>query len=172
MSEQEAVKEAVEGQELSAEGKSRFGTKEKLIKDLTAKLEESKNLEEQSVKLREQAEALAEENPEEAEKLRAEAGELEAKAKKLIKTARRMQNGAFQGGAAGAGIGAGIAGGLGTVVGSLVGGIAAIPTTGLGILIGAGTGAIHGPWVKLVKDTVQEEDEKAEKGEDSSDGEE
>lgn len=59
-----------------------------------------------------------------------------------------MQNGAFQGGAAGAGIGAGIAGGLGTVVGSIVGGIAAIPTTGLGILIGAGTGAIHGPWVR------------------------
>lgn len=60
----------------------------------------------------------------------------------------KVQNGAFQGGAAGAGIGAGIAGGLGTVVGSIVGGIAAIPTTGLGILIGAGTGAIHGPWVR------------------------
>jgi hypothetical protein len=92
MSEQEAVKEAVEGQELSAEGKSRFGTKEKLIKDLTAKLEESKDLEAQSVKLREQADRLAEENPEEAEKLRAEAGELEAKAKKLIKTARRSES--------------------------------------------------------------------------------
>lgn len=171
MSEQEAVKEAVEGQELSAEGKSRFGTKEKLIKDLTAKLEESKNSEEQAVKLREKADQLAEENPEEAEKLRAEAGELEAKAKKLIKVARRMQNGAFQGGAAGAGIGAGIAGGLGTVVGSIVGGIAAIPTTGLGILIGAGTGAIHGPWVKLVKDTVEEEDAKDESGDVSSGGE-
>jgi len=35
------------------------------------------------------------------------------------------------------------------VVGSLVGGVTAIPTTGLGMLVGAGTGAIHGPWVTL-----------------------
>jgi hypothetical protein len=92
MAEQANIQEAAQGQELSAEGKSRFGTKEKLLKDLTAKLEESKNLEEQSVKLREKAESIADENPEEAEKLRAEAGELEAKAKKLIKTAQRSRS--------------------------------------------------------------------------------
>lgn len=83
--------EALQQQELSAEGKSKWGTKEKLLKDLTAKLEESKNCEEQSQKLREQAEKLADENPEEAERLRVEAGELEAKAKKLIKMAQRSK---------------------------------------------------------------------------------
>ncbi|KAH6654020.1 hypothetical protein BKA67DRAFT_563974 [Truncatella angustata] len=161
--------EAIEGSgELSEKAKSKWGTKDKLMKDLTAKLEESKDAEVQATQLREQAEKLAEENPEEAEKLRAQAGELEQKAKKLIKQASRLQNGAFQGGAAGAGIGAGVAGGLGTVIGSIVGGVAAIPTTGLGILIGAGTGAIHGPWVKLVQDTVKEEEEKGEgEGEES-----
>ena len=46
-------------------------------------------------------------------------------------------------------MGAGVGAGLGTVVGSLVGGVTAIPTTGLGLLVGAGTGAIHGPWVKI-----------------------
>lgn len=83
--------EAVQQQELSEEGKSKWGTKEKLLKDLTAKLEESKNCEEQSAKLREQAEKIADDNPEEAEKLRAEAGELEAKAKRLIKIAQRSK---------------------------------------------------------------------------------
>ncbi|KAI0128869.1 hypothetical protein BJ170DRAFT_349789 [Xylariales sp. AK1849] len=138
------------------EGKKGVGAKDKLLKDLTAKLEESKDLEEQSQRLRKKAEEV--EDSEEADKLRAEAEELEGKAKTLIKHAQRLQNGAFQGGMAGGGIGAGIAGGLGTVVGSIVGGVTAIPTTGLGILIGAGTGAIHGPWVKLVQDTVKEEE--------------
>ena len=35
------------------------------------------------------------------------------------------------------------------MVGSIVGGVTAIPTTGLGLLVGAGTGAVHGPWVKM-----------------------
>ena len=52
-------------------------------------------------------------------------------------------------GASGAGIGGGVAAGLGTTVGAVVGGVVGIPTTGLGLLVGAGTGAVHGPWVKL-----------------------
>lgn len=72
----------------------------------------------------------------------------------------------MQGGAAGAGIGAGIAGGLGMTVGTLVSGLVAIPTTGLGILVGAGTGLVHGPWVKFTQafsnDEVNEIDKEAE----------
>lgn len=146
----------------SPEEAKKPGTKEKILKDITKKLEESKDLQEQSERLKKQADEA--EDSEEADKLRAQAAELEGKAKKLIRSAQRLQNGAFQGGAAGAGIGAGIAGGLGTLVGSIVGGVAAIPTTGLGILIGAGTGAIHGPWVKLVQDTVKEEEEAEKEG--------
>lgn len=54
---------------------------------------------------------------------------------------------------------------MGTIVGSLVTGIAAVPTTGLGLLAGAATGAIHGPWLKLVKETVEEDDGDGESGE-------
>lgn len=57
------------------------------------------------------------------------------------------------------GIGAGVAGGIGTVVGTIIGGVALIPTTAIGLLAGIGTGAIHGPWVRLVQDTVKEEDD-------------
>ena len=48
-------------------------------------------------------------------------------------------------------IGSGIASGIGMTVGSLVTGVTAIPTAGLGILIGAGTGLVHGPWVKFTE---------------------
>ena len=147
-----------------------LGAKDKLVQDLTKKLQESKSLEEHAQELRQKADELG--DSDEAEALRREAWELEEKAKKAIRSARRLQNGAFQGGAAGAGIGAGIAGGLGTLVGTLVGGVTAIPTTGLGLLIGAGTGAIHGPWVKLVQDTVKEDEEAEKKGEDLPEAEE
>lgn len=72
-------------------------------------------------------------------------------ANKHIEKAKVLESGALQGAFAGAGIGAATGMGIGTAVGTLVGGIAAVPTTGLGALIGAGTGAIHGPWVKLPK---------------------
>ncbi|KAH8673645.1 hypothetical protein BX600DRAFT_433262 [Xylariales sp. PMI_506] len=150
-------------------GKSSSGgkkAKERLLADLTAKLEESRKLAAESEELQRKAD---EADPEEAEKLRADAWEREQKAKKLIRQANRLQTGAFQGGAAGAGIGAGIAGGLGTLIGGLVGGIAAIPTAGLGVLVGAGVGAVHGPWVKLVKDTVKEQQEEEETGQESPD---
>lgn len=49
----------------------------------------------------------------------------------------------------GGGIGAGFGMGLGAVVGTVVGGVVSVPTTGLGLIAGAGTGAIHGPWFKV-----------------------
>lgn len=39
--------------------------------------------------------------------------------------------------------------GLGTVVGTVVGGVATVPSVLVGGLVGAGTGVVHGPWVKL-----------------------
>lgn len=41
--------------------------------------------------------------------------------------------------------------GLGTVVGTVVGGVATLPGVLVGGLVGAGTGVIHGPWIKLTK---------------------
>jgi hypothetical protein len=72
-----------------------------------------------------------------------------AKATEYIRKSEKLHNGAMQGGFMGGGIGAATGMGVGTVVGTVVGGVTAIPTTGLGMLIGAGAGAIHGPWVKV-----------------------
>ncbi|KAI1416544.1 hypothetical protein F5Y13DRAFT_154170 [Hypoxylon sp. FL1857] len=139
-------------------------TKEKLLGEITTRIEESKKLQEESIQLHKQAEEA--DDPAVAEDLRFQARELDKKAAKLLKTAKRLEAGWMQGGAAGAGIGAGIAGGLGMTVGSLVSGLVAIPTTGLGILVGAGTGLVHGPWVKFTesfsKDEVDDIDREAE----------
>ena len=59
----------------------------------------------------------------------------------------------------GGGVGAGVASGLGVTVGAVVSGLTAIPTTGLGMLIGAGTGLVHGPWVKFTEAFSKEESE-------------
>ncbi|EME50266.1 hypothetical protein DOTSEDRAFT_68964 [Dothistroma septosporum NZE10] len=98
--------------------------------------------------LREQAAKVA--SPSERERLiqEAYAREVEAHGERS-KIARRLQSGTWQGGAAGGGIGLGTGVGLGTVVGTLLSGVLSIPTTGLGILIGAGVGAIHGPFIKV-----------------------
>ncbi|KAI0541903.1 hypothetical protein GGR58DRAFT_364432 [Xylaria digitata] len=144
----------------------RPSTKEKLLQEITQKIEESKALQEESINLHQRADEVAENDPKLAEDLQLKAREIDKKAAKLLKTARRLESGWIQGGAAGAGIGAGIATGLGMTVGSLVSGLVAIPTTGLGILIGAGTGIVHGPWVKFTevftKDEVSEIDQEAE----------
>ncbi|KAI1106578.1 hypothetical protein F4804DRAFT_300437 [Jackrogersella minutella] len=138
-------------------------TKEKLLEEITTRIEESKKLQEESVQLHRQAEEA--EDPAIAEDLKFKAREIDRRAAKLLKTAKRLETGWMQGGAAGAGIGAGIAGGLGITIGSLVSGLVAIPTTGLGILVGAGTGLVHGPWVKFSqafsKDEVDEIDKEA-----------
>ncbi|KAI0966140.1 hypothetical protein F4678DRAFT_450190 [Xylaria arbuscula] len=158
-------KDAHEGKG-DAEAKKQPSTKEKLLQEITKKIEESKGLQAESLDLHKRAEEVAANDPELAEDLRFKARELDKKATKLLKIARRLESGWMQGGAAGAGIGAGIATGLGMTVGSLVSGLVAIPTTGLGILIGAGTGLVHGPWVKFTqvftKDEVSEIDREAE----------
>ncbi|KAI1078077.1 hypothetical protein F5B20DRAFT_582607 [Whalleya microplaca] len=139
-------------------------TKEKLLEEISKHIEESKSLQEESMRLHQQAEEA--DDPKVAEDLKFQARELDKKATRLLKIAKRLETGWMQGGAAGAGIGAGIAGGLGLTVGSLVSGLVAIPTTGLGILVGAGTGLVHGPWVKFTqafsKDEVDEIDKEAE----------
>ncbi|KAK4635559.1 hypothetical protein CLAFUW4_00215 [Fulvia fulva] len=103
---------------------------------------------EYATSLREKAATLS--NPSERERLveEAYAREVEAHGERS-KIARRLQSGTWQGGAAGGGIGLGTGLGLGTLVGTLLSGVLSIPTAGLGILIGAGVGAIHGPWIKV-----------------------
>ena len=76
-----------------------------------------------------------------------------------MKTAERLEKGWLQGGAMGTGIGAGVASGLGMGVGALLTGVVAIPTAGLGLLIGAGTGLAHGSWVKFTDAFSKEETE-------------
>lgn len=88
-------------------------------------------------------------DPKERERVLSEAYEREVEARGLSKKARILKSGTFQGAAGGAGIGAATGVGLGTLVGTLVGTVASVPTTALGGLVGAGTGAIHGPWIKL-----------------------
>jgi len=92
--------------------------------------------------------ALVTTDTQERDTLLKESRQEEAEARKHSKEARRMASGAWQGAAHGAGIGVAVGGGLGTVTGTLVGTLAAIPTTGLGTLIGIPVGMIHGPWMK------------------------
>jgi hypothetical protein len=101
-------------------------------------------------------------NAKEKAALEQEADELDTQAKEQLQTTRRLQSGVWQGLGAGAGIGAGSGMALGTATGVLVGGVLAIPMTGLGGLIGAGTGALHGPWVKLTRGDAGPKIEKAE----------
>ncbi|KAK1544653.1 hypothetical protein CPAR01_02155 [Colletotrichum paranaense] len=149
--------------------------KEKVLAQATAKLEEAQKETEAAQALRERAEAT--EDPEEKKKILAEAAEHEKKAQGSAKQSKRLQSGVWQGGIGGAGIGAGLGTGLGagvgTLVGAVVGGVTAIPTTGLGLLVGAGTGAIHGPWYKLEQEKKEAEEAEAdgEDGEKSEDGE-
>ncbi len=88
-------------------------------------------------------------DPKQREKMLSEAYNHEIEAKGLSKKARVLKSGTFQGAAGGAGIGMATGMGLGTVVGTLTGVVASVPTMALGGLVGAGTGVIHGPWIKL-----------------------
>ena len=122
-------------------------TKEKILSQATEALKEAEEAQAAALQAYKRADEI--DDPEEKKKTLEEAAKHDKKAKSAIKSAQRLQSGVWQGGASGAGIGAGIGAGVGTVVGSIVGGVAAIPTTGVGLLVGMGTGAIHGPWVKL-----------------------
>ncbi|KAH6672166.1 hypothetical protein B0J14DRAFT_593049 [Halenospora varia] len=125
-------------------------TKEKMLQELQKHLDSAQNLQKEAIDLRQKAEHAA--NDDEKGGVLEEAAKKEKESLNEMKIVKRLQSGAWQGGAAGAGMGAGIGAGLGTVVGSIVGGVTAIPTTGLGLLAGVTIGAIHGPWVKLVGD--------------------
>lgn len=136
-------------------GGDKPSAKEKLKGEIQKRLDEAKNLQEKSLELHKQADEAV--DPKVAEDLKFQAREIDKKAATLMKTAERLEAGWIQGGAIGTGIGVGAAGGLGAVVGTLVTGIVAIPTSGLGMLIGAGTGLIHGPWIKFTEDFSKEE---------------
>ncbi|TDZ33384.1 hypothetical protein C8035_v010863 [Colletotrichum spinosum] len=150
--------------------------RDKILAQAAAKLDEAQQEVKAAEEARQRGDAV--EDPEEKKKIFGEASEHEKRAKALAKDSHRLQSGLWQGGISGAGIGAGIGTGLGagvgTIVGAVVGGVASIPTTGLGLLIGAGTGAIHGPWYKLdsreKKGPVEEGLEEAMEEEKSKDG--
>ncbi|KAG9239945.1 hypothetical protein BJ878DRAFT_529285 [Calycina marina] len=122
-------------------------TKDKIISEISNRLKAAEEAQDGAAELRERS--GREDEEEVKEQLLFEAREMEKKAQSELKIVRRLESGVWQGGASGAGIGGGIAAGIGTTIGAIVGGVVGIPTTGLGLLIGAGTGAIHGPWVKI-----------------------
>jgi len=132
-------------------------SEEKIIAEITTRLkavEEAQGAASEAQKRHDETD-----DPEEKAHALEEKAKQEKKAKSELKIVQRLQSGVWQGGAGGAGIGAGVGMGVGTVVGSLVGGVTAIPTTGLGALVGVGTGAIHGPWFKVPKGEKEEEQE-------------
>ena len=131
-------------------------TQQKVILEVNDRLKEAEAAGAAAISARKRADGTT--DPEEKKRTLEEADKQDKKSKSAIKIAQRLQSGVWQGGASGAGIGAGIGLGLGTVVGSVVGGVTAIPTTGLGALVGAGTGAVHGPWVKLKGDKEEEKE--------------
>ena len=132
-------------------------TKEKILSQATEALKEAEEAQAAALQAYKRADEI--DDPEEKKKTLEEAAKHDKKAKSAIKSAQRLQSGVWQGGASGAGIGAGIGAGVGTLVGGLVGGVTSIPTTGLGLLVGMGTGAVHGPWVKFEKEKGEEEKE-------------
>lgn len=122
-------------------------TKEKILEKINARLKDAQEAQDAATHARERAEETT--DADEKQTALEDAIEHEKKAASEMKAVQRLQSGIWQGGAGGAGIGAGVGMGVGTLVGTLVGGVASIPTTGVGLLAGIGTGAIHGPWVKV-----------------------
>jgi hypothetical protein len=88
-------------------------------------------------------------NPAERSRLMQQAYDAELAAHGNSKRARVLTSGTFQGAAGGAGIGGAVGMGLGTITGTLVGAVATVPGVLVGGLVGAGTGVVHGPWIKL-----------------------
>jgi len=141
----ESTKDGKDGKE------SHPSSREKLLSELSEHIQAAEAAASLASSIKEKADSLPEDAAEEKAHLLEEAQKQEKIYAKEIKVANRLQSGVWQGGAAGAGMGAGVGAGVGTVVGSLVGGVVSIPTTGLGLLGGAATGAVHGPWVKMPK---------------------
>ncbi|POS80300.1 hypothetical protein DHEL01_v201316 [Diaporthe helianthi] len=84
-------------------------------------------------------------DPAERERLWQAAYAKEKEAHGESKKARLMASGWGQGTGLGIGISSAVGMGLGNLVGALLSGVVAVP----GSLIGAGVGAIHGPWYKF-----------------------
>lgn len=148
--------EKLDPQSQPKDADGRPSTQEKVLSQINEKITAAQEASENATLAREKAGSLPDDSDdtsikEQKEKLLEEAKKLEARAHSELKVAKRLQSGAWQGGAGGAGIGAGVGMGLGTVVGTVVGGVASVPTTGLGLLAGAGVGAAHGPWFKIPK---------------------
>lgn len=91
------------------------------------------------------AQAATIKDPAERERLFHAAYNKEVEARGQSKKARLMASGWGQGAASGIGLSGAVGVGLGNLVGVLVGGVVAIP----GALIGAGVGAVHGPWYSV-----------------------
>ncbi|KAK4096865.1 hypothetical protein N658DRAFT_510857 [Parathielavia hyrcaniae] len=91
------------------------------------------------------AQAAAVKDPAERERLFHTAYDNEVEACGQSKKARLMASGWGQGAAAGVGASGALGMALGNLVGVLLGGVVAIP----GVLVGAGVGALHGPWYKI-----------------------
>ncbi|KAI1620897.1 hypothetical protein EDD37DRAFT_653211 [Exophiala viscosa] len=88
-------------------------------------------------------------NSSKRESMLKEAFDKEMEAHGHSKMAKRLQSGGWQGFGFGGGIGAATGIGLGAGLGTVLGAIAMVPTTGLGMLVGTGVGAIRGPFIKL-----------------------
>lgn len=91
------------------------------------------------------AQAAAVTDPAERERLIRDAYNKEVEAHGQSKKARMMASGWGQGAVVGIGASGALGMGLGNLVGVLLSGVVAIP----GVLVGAGVGALHGPWYAL-----------------------
>jgi hypothetical protein len=96
------------------------------------------------------AQAALIQDPAERERLWQAAYDKEVQAHGQSKIARLLASGWAQGAAGGIGASGALGMGLGNLVGVLVSGVVAIP----GALVGAGIGALHGPWYKLSLPTI------------------
>ncbi|KIX99127.1 uncharacterized protein Z520_04703 [Fonsecaea multimorphosa CBS 102226] len=128
------------------EGSDKMPSREEMVKTIES-LQKAQKAQSTANDLKSRAMALT--DSKQREKMLKEAFDKEVEAHGHSKMARRLQSGTWQGFGFGGGIGAATGLGIGAGVGTVLGAIAAVPTTGLGLLIGSGVGAIHGPWVKL-----------------------
>jgi hypothetical protein len=131
-------------------------SREEMLKTIES-LQKAQKAQSTANSLKEKAMAMT--NSTQREKMLKEAFDKEMEAHGHSKMAKRLQSGSWQGFGFGGGIGAASGLGTGAALGTLLGGILMVPTTGLGMLIGTGVGAVHGPFVKLAggKDGKTEE---------------
>ncbi|KAK3358236.1 hypothetical protein B0T25DRAFT_517504 [Lasiosphaeria hispida] len=100
----------------------------------------AKNLQDEADTLK--AKAASIKDPAERERLWKAAYDKEVEAHGQSKKARAMASGWGQGAVGGVGASSAVGMGVGNLVGVLVSGVVSIP----GALVGAGVGALHGPW--------------------------